>query len=68
MVTTGDYKHKSTNLIVQFGKPFIVGDKDLETANKELRAIFIELLKSNFEEFERRELNRRYRQDLKDLK
>lgn len=68
MVTTGDYKHKSTNLIVQFGKPFIVGDKDLETANKELRSIFIELLKSNFEEFERRESNRRYRQDLKDLK
>jgi len=67
MVTTGDYKHNSTNLIVQFGKPYVVGDKDLETANKELRSIFIELLKSNYEEFEKRETDRRYKQDLKAL-
>ncbi len=68
MVTTGDYKHKSTNLIVQFGKPFVIGNKDLETANKELRSIFIELLKSNYKEFEKIDNDRRYRQDLKDLK
>jgi 1-acyl-sn-glycerol-3-phosphate acyltransferase len=65
MVTTGDYKHKSTNLIVQFGKPFIVGDKSLEEANKDLRNIFIKLLKSNYIEFEKRDLDRKFKDDLK---
>ena len=65
MVTTGDYKHKSTNLIVQFGKPFIVGDKSLEEANIDLRKIFIELLKSNYIEFEKRDLDRKFKDDLK---
>ena len=65
MVTTGDYKKKSKNLIVQFGEPYIVGDKDLETANKELRSIFIDLIKSNYEELAKIEVERKYKEDLK---
>ena len=67
MVTTGDYKKKSKNLIVQFGKPFVVGDMSLEDANKKLRSIFIDLLKSNYSKFEEMDLNRKYKEELKKL-
>jgi len=49
MVVTGDYHFKSKNLIVRFGSLYEVGDKDLVTANKELREIFIKMLKENYE-------------------
>lgn len=67
MVATGDYKRKSKNLIVQFGKPFVVGDMSLEDANKELRRIFIELLKSNYLKYQELDSNRKYKEELKKL-
>ena len=67
MVATGDYKRKSKNLIVQFGKPFLVGDMSLEDANKELRRIFIELLKSNYLKYQELDSNRKYKEELKKL-
>ena len=33
---SGDYKFRSKNLVYRIGKPFKVGDMDLEEANKEL--------------------------------
>ena len=33
---TGDYKFRSKNLTIIYGKPFKVGNMDLETANKKL--------------------------------
>ena len=33
---TGDYKFRSKNLTIKYGKPFYVGDMDLESANKML--------------------------------
>jgi 1-acyl-sn-glycerol-3-phosphate acyltransferase len=35
-VVTGDYKFRSRNLVCRFGKPFKVGEMDLESANKKL--------------------------------
>lgn len=67
MITTGDYKKNSHNLIVQFGKPFYVGDMSLEDANKKLRSIFIELLKSNYLKFHELDSNRKFKEDLKKL-
>lgn len=67
MVATGDYKRKSKNLIVQFGKPFLVGDMSLEDANKELRRIFIKLLKSNYLKYQELDSNRKYKEELKKL-
>ncbi len=67
MVATGDYKRKSKNLIVQFGKPFVVGDMSLEDANKKLRRIFIELLKSNYLKYQELDSNRKYKEELKKL-
>ena len=61
MVIVGDYKHHSKNLVVQFGKPYIVGDKDLASANTELRNIFIDLIKNS-------ELILQSKQIAKDLK
>ena len=49
MVVTGDYKFKSKNLIVRFGSLYEVGKKDLAKANEELREIFIQMLKENYE-------------------
>ena len=49
MVVTGDYKFKSKNLVVRFGSLYKVGKKDLAKANEELREIFIEMLKENYE-------------------
>ena len=67
LVATGDYKRKSKNLIVQFGKPFVVRDMSLEDANKELRRIFIELLKSNYLKYQELDSNRKYKEELKKL-
>lgn len=67
MVTTGDYKKKSKNLIVQFGKPFYVGDMPLDEANKKLRKVFIDLLKSNYLKFEELDANRKFKNELKKL-
>ena len=49
MVVTGDYKFKSKNLVVRFGSLYEVGKKDLAKANAELREIFIQMLKENYE-------------------
>lgn len=42
---TGDYKFRSKNLTVRFGKPFKVTDMDLEEANELLRQTVEDLLK-----------------------
>ena len=44
---TGDYKFRSKNLTVRFGKPFKVGNMDLETANKKLYKEVEKLMKKN---------------------
>ena len=45
---TGDYKFRSKNLMVRFGKPFKVGPKeDLEKANKKLYKVIENLLMEN---------------------
>lgn len=41
---TGDYKFRSKNLKIKFGKPFKVGNMDLEKANEKLEKIVSELL------------------------
>ena len=43
----GDYKFRSKNLRVVFGKPFKVNEMDLESANKKLEDIIIELMNNN---------------------
>lgn len=45
VIISGEYK-KGKHIIVNFGKPIIVGD-DLEDANKELRTAFCKLVKEN---------------------
>ncbi len=44
---TGDYKFRSKNLIVRFGKPFKVGDMELEEANDKLFKTVEGLMKEN---------------------
>lgn len=44
---TGEYKFRSKDLVVNFGKPFKVNDMDLEHANILLRKKVIELIKEN---------------------
>lgn len=44
---TGEYKFRSKNLVVNFGKPFKVTDMNLEDANKLLRDKVIKLMKEN---------------------
>lgn len=44
---TGDYKFRSKNLKVTFGKPFKVNDMELEEANDKLYKIVLKLLKQN---------------------
>ena len=44
---TGDYKFRSKNLVYRIGKPFKVGDMDLEKANKELEKIIGNLMKES---------------------
>lgn len=44
---TGDYKFRSKNLTIRFGKPFKVGEMTLEEANKKLEDIVAALMKAN---------------------
>lgn len=47
---TGDYKFRSKNLTIRYGKPFKVGDMDLEEANQKLYHEVESLMKQNLEE------------------
>jgi 1-acyl-sn-glycerol-3-phosphate acyltransferase len=47
---TGDYKFRSKNLTVRFGKPFKVGDMTLEEANKKLYNEIGKLMKENLKQ------------------
>ena len=44
---TGDYKFRSKNLVIRYGKPFKVGDMSLEEANALLYNIVKELMEEN---------------------
>lgn len=44
---TGDYKFRSKNLMIRFGKPFKVTDGNLEEANQKLRKEIEKLIKEN---------------------
>ena len=44
---TGDYKFRSNNLTVRFGKPFKIGNMELEEANKKLYSEVANLMKQN---------------------
>ena len=44
---TGEYKLFTKNLKVVFGKPFYVGNMDLETANQKLRTTILKLYQEN---------------------
>lgn len=44
---TGDYKFRSNNLKITFGKPFKVTDMELDKANEKLTDTLIKLLKEN---------------------
>lgn len=44
---TGDYKFRSKNLTIRFGKPFKVGDMDLKEANEKLYNEVYRLRKEN---------------------
>ena len=46
---TGDYKFRSKNLVIRFGKPFKVGNKDLVSANEKLYREVKKLLEMNME-------------------
>ena len=47
---TGDYKFRSKNLTIRYGKPFKVGDMNLEEANKKLYDEVENLMKENLKE------------------
>ena len=47
---TGDYKFRSKNLTIKFGKPFKVGDMELEEANEKLYKTVYKLMKENLKE------------------
>ena len=47
---TGDYKFRSKNLTVRYGKPFKVGKMDLEKANQKLYKEVEKLMKENLKE------------------
>ncbi len=47
---TGDYKFRSKNLTVRYGKPFKVGDMSLEEANQKLTKEVEKLIKKNIED------------------
>lgn len=47
---TGDYKFRSKNLTIRYGKPFKVGNMDLEKANKKLYKEVEKLMKQNLKE------------------
>lgn len=44
---TGDYKFRSKNLMIRYGKPFYVGNMSLEEANKKLYNEVKKLMKEN---------------------
>ena len=44
---TGDYRFRSKNLMVRFGKPFKIGKMSLEEANKKLYKEIEKLMKEN---------------------
>ena len=44
---TGDYKFRSKNLTIRFGKPFEVGDMSLEEANNKLEKVIGDLMKES---------------------
>ena len=47
---TGDYKFRSKNLTIRFGKPFKINDVDLEKANKMLYNKVANLMKESLKE------------------
>ena len=47
---TGEYKFRSKNLTIRYGKPFKVGDMDLEKAHKKLYDEVENLMKENLKE------------------
>lgn len=47
---TGDYKFRSKNLVIRYGKPFKVGDMDLDKANKKLYNEVKKLMEENLKE------------------
>ena len=47
---TGDYKFRSKNLTVRFGKPFKIGNMTLEEANKKLEREIGSLMKKNLKD------------------
>ena len=47
---TGDYKFRSKNLTIRYGKPFKVGNMNLEDANKKLYKEVEKLMKMNLEQ------------------
>ena len=51
---TGDYKFRSKNLTVRFGKPFEVGDMTLEEANAKLEKAIGDLMKKSIKEDKKR--------------
>ena len=50
---TGDYKFRSKNLMIRFGKPFKVFNMSLEEANKKLYADINELILKNLKDTNR---------------
>lgn len=46
---TGDYKFRSKNLTIRYGKPFKVNDMDLKNANEKLYKEVEKLMKQNME-------------------
>ena len=44
---TGDYKFRSHNLTIRYGKPFSVNDMSLEEANKKLEKEVLKLMEEN---------------------
>ena len=53
--TTGEYKFRSKNLTVRFGKPFAIGDMTLEEANEKLAKEIGKLMKENLKEEKKKE-------------
>ena len=53
--TTGDYRLRSNNLKIRYGKPFKVDNMSLQEANERLKKEIEELIKQNLNEEERGE-------------
>ena len=47
---TGDYKFRSKNLTIRYGKPFKVGNMDLTEANEKLYKEVETLMKENLKD------------------